>query len=86
MSPWGHLEDSHYLLRLQDGVTLPKLLDNIPLNCSEQKRLSSPFWKILCSRQRFLLGVTLVCVHPAPQLPPSWQSGKHELVYCHRLC
>lgn len=76
MSPWGHLEDSPYLLRLQDGVTFPKLLDSIPLSCSEQKHLYSPFWEILCSRQRFLLGVSFVCVHPPPQLPPSWQSGE----------
>ena len=77
MAFWADLEDSRYLLRLRDGVTFRKLLDNIPLNCSEQKHLYSPFWEILCSRQHFLQGVTLcVCVYPTPQLPPSWQSGE----------
>lgn len=74
---WGDLEDSRYLLRPQGGVTFPELLHNIPVNCSEQKQLYSPFWDILCSRQSFLQGVTLcVCVFPTPQPPPSWQSGE----------
>lgn len=72
---WGELKFS---MPVEGGWHLLSCRTAIPLNCSEQEHLYSPFWEILCSRQHFLWDVTLN-LHPPP--PLSWQAGDNSK-YC----
>lgn len=74
---WGILGDARYLLRLQNGVTFAEPWNNNP---SKLFWAGTPVFTLLGNpvlQAALSTGCHPPCVYPAPQLPPSCQSGRN---------